>query len=702
MSLFNNNCACKLKSFILFGVCLLFDNFASGFKRKLILKHAIMRRSLLTLALLAIVAAASAQPFAAKRATVNPSMSMQVEGVANPSTSASQSLQASKLIEAGNIQRRLGYYVSDTCQLGIGWAAFKGDNQIAAKLDPSDFKAFDGAKVVAVRVCPGGSTTIKGVTIYGLDAEGYIDTIAYKDTSIVSKTYSTSKVFRGQWETIQLPKNQQFNIDGNANGYLVAYTATQTGDNDPFGLWYGGPKRELYAYMNIPEESGGSGEGWYTYGTRYGSVAIQLIVEGNFPENGVVPQDFGMFILRNDSSKTLPVTFSNIGSSLSNYSYTVSFNGTTTAEQTDTISPALGLGGNVTKDFTFTAPSTPGVYPLTITVTKANGTANGAEVATATGTMVATDKNLPRRVVMEELTGTGCGWCPRGLVGMHLARQAYPDNFIGIGIHMFNSAGDNMFNTNYAGLGFTGAPQCMLDRDGNYVDPYYGNRPSILNEIAAHLQGVAEVGVDVKAVYSADSTEVNFTTTLDPLINNDYEVAYVLTADSLHGTTSGWQQLNFYEGRDISDANLVFLGKEAEYYSPYFNDVLIGSSYVGTSNIGPVVTATMNTPMTLTETIDLYNGRYKSEVLEKLHYDQVYAIAIVTNSKTGQIVNAARTRVLTQAEADGISGVTTNNADATPTAIYNAAGQRTAKPSRGLNIIRLSNGKTVKVMKNSL
>lgn len=32
-----------------------------------------------------------------------------------------------------------------------------------------------------------------------------------------------------------------------------------------------------------------------------------------------------------------------------------------------------------------------------------------------------------RKVVVEELTGTACGWCPRGLVGMKMLRDLYGD-----------------------------------------------------------------------------------------------------------------------------------------------------------------------------------------------------------------------------------------------------------------------------------
>ena len=47
---------------------------------------------------------------------------------------------------------------------------------------------------------------------------------------------------------------------------------------------------------------------------------------------------------------------------------------------------------------------------------------------------------FPRKIVMEEATGTWCGWCPRGMVTIEQMNQKYPDNFIAIAIH----GGDEM------------------------------------------------------------------------------------------------------------------------------------------------------------------------------------------------------------------------------------------------------------------
>ena len=140
-------------------------------------------------------------------------------------------------------------------------------------------------------------------------------------------------------------------------------------------------------------------------------------------------------------------------------------------------------------------------------MTKVNGNANQSQNATAKGTLRVVPKMFNRGVVVEEFTGTGCGWCPRGLVGMEKAAAHYPDNFIGIAIHKFN-ASDPMFTSDYANVGLSSAPSCVINRNGRAIDPYYGSNKSILDDMAAAVKDVPMIGVDVNGVWNADSTVV--------------------------------------------------------------------------------------------------------------------------------------------------------------------------------------------------
>ena len=82
-------------------------------------------------------------------------------------------------------------------------------------------------------------------------------------------------------------------------------------------------------------------------------------------------------------------------------------------------------------------------------------------------------------------------------------------------------------------------------------------------------------------------------------------------------------------------------------------------------------------------------------VLKKvLKHDQVYVVALLLDKKTGAIVNAGRARVT---GSTGIEDVTTGS-EATVVARYNVNGVQIAAPVKGINIVKMSDGTTRKVL----
>lgn len=84
-------------------------------------------------------------------------------------------------------------------------------------------------------------------------------------------------------------------------------------------------------------------------------------------------------------------------------------------------------------------------------------------------------------------------------------------------------------------------------------------------------------------------------------------------------------------------------------------------------------------------------------LLGAIDYNKVAVIAMVLNDK-GQTLNAAKT-YLNADETTGIAAVGTPSATAVgEVARYTVDGRRLSAPQPGLNIVRLSDGTTVKVM----
>ena len=83
---------------------------------------------------------------------------------------------------------------------------------------------------------------------------------------------------------------------------------------------------------------------------------------------------------------------------------------------------------------------------------------------------------------------------------------------------------------------------------------------------------------------------------------------------------------------------------------------------------------------------EIYQDKNKLEV-----------VAFVIDGKTKEVINACKTKVKSYAEHTGISDVTTAT-DSAPVTYYGVDGKRLNAPQKGLNIVRLSNGTSQKII----
>jgi len=150
-----------------------------------------------------------------------------------------------------------------------------------------------------------------------------------------------------------------------------------------------------------------------------------------------------------------------------------------------------------------------------------------------------------KNVLVEEGTGTWCGWCPRGAVAMAYMTSTYPERFIGIAVHN----GDPMTVSAYdAAANFSGYPGCNVDRtlldqpvaQANFQQ-YYNSRKDL----------IVPAGMDMTNTYNTATREVSVTVNADfvtPFSSADFRLAVVVVEDSVTGTASGYNQTNYYAG----------------------------------------------------------------------------------------------------------------------------------------------------------
>lgn len=96
---------------------------------------------------------------------------------------------------------------------------------------------------------------------------------------------------------------------------------------------------------------------------------------------------------------------------------------------------------------------------------------------------------------------------------------------------------------------------------------------------------------------------------------------------------------------------------------------------------------------------DLTNGIKSYTTKEELVQDKskLKVVAMLINTQTGEIINADEKEIAPYGSS-GISGATTEAADATEIARYSIDGTMLSAPAKGINIIKMSDGTTRKVI----
>lgn len=258
------------------------------------------------------------------------------------------------------------------------------------------------------------------------------------------------------------------------------------------------------------------------------------------------------------------------------------------------------------------------------------------------------EMTFPRRIVVEEGTGTWCKYCVSGIVTLRELMANHPYDIIPIVCHF----SDPMKSSSYAQLERTffqnGIPGCVFNRDYNMmaVEPAYA-------EEAFQTQSLtANVGIEVEASFADEAEEciqINTSTTFGYTASDvNLRIAFVLVEDSVHSTQSNYAQQNAYskQGTDMAAGEPMggfedlppVIPAEQMYYEHVAR--LIFKSYAGTLNSIP----------SEVEAGEIYQYQYtldgtafrSAKVMDK---GRLSMVAMIVDVASGKIVNAAQTEV---------------------------------------------------------
>lgn len=192
----------------------------------------------------------------------------------------------------------------------------------------------------------------------------------------------------------------------------------------------------------------------------------------------------------------------------------------------------------------------------------------------------------PERLpLMEEYTGTWCGWCPRGAVGMAKMQEKYGEKFVGMVYHT-DASKDPMVTTTPA-TEYAGAPWGVLDRTLD-ADPFYGLTEYCQSftegiETAWLMRRDTLTPVEISGTAEWSDEEKNAirmtakVTSVRDFKDADLRIGWFVVADGLKGTTAEWLQSNYYsEDERYASGDLSVLYDSPRYMAGMeFDHVLV-------------------------------------------------------------------------------------------------------------------------------
>lgn len=446
---------------------------------------------------------------------------------------------------------------------------------------------------------------------------------------------------------------------------------------------------------------------WSNVYKTYGTLAFELHVKkAILPANSLAVLTVGELKSNAANTTNVNVTFRNLGAKpVSTFSCEVSFNGELLKTQNVNLaSSPLTKGASRTQSILVTVPDVQICADYEVKVTKVNGEENVSEKAAGKGTALILQESMPKKVVVEDFTGLWCGYCPRGIVALENFAKLYPAQFIGIAAHN----GDVISCADYEEYiynNISGFPIGYFDRTVKDADLYFGYATSY----PVHFQGEvpfknalairAEAQPQLTATWtdgtrSAIRAEVKTSFLIDR-DNCPYRYAFVLTEDGMSGTTADWMQSNYYGGMTAQypDDDMKRFTEGGSKIMMSYDDVAVQGweLYRGIANS---VSASVKKDVAdeYVTTLDISENKLIQ------NKDNLKLVVMLLNTDTGCIVNADEVSIVP--DPTGIEGIRDNgNSDAHEVARYNLNGVRMAAPAKGMQIVKMSDGRVVKLMK---
>ncbi|MFP3765138.1 Omp28-related outer membrane protein [Prevotella intermedia] len=439
-----------------------------------------------------------------------------------------------------------------------------------------------------------------------------------KDLNGESATTKTAGKLYNGWNEVKL--SSTYTIDG--KGFYIGYS--YEGNNKSMG------HSEMYSPNGCWADLG---DGWKNYATDSKHNALALTLQAQITGEDM-PKDLWLYTKRNVIVKKNASCKFNFGvinlspriARTLQVGYTIDDAEEKVAEFKTT------MGANVEKEFSidYSGFSKNGAHTVKFRLISVDGEADAYAGNNSDYTNVKVKDAIPQqRFVVEEGTGTWCGWCPRGIVAFRHMAEKYPETFIGIAVHK----SDALTTNSYDKLTFKGYPGCYVNRNlKNPTSPEAGTLEVMHNKYVANSP---HIGVEIEANFTDDTKKkINakaLTTFFADEQNVNYKVSFVLIENGI----KGYKQSNYYAG-----------GKHGKMggFEDLPGSVAIDMDHVARMNYSFYgVDGSIPTSVKADETVEYAAQLDVPKNIQNA--DNLYLIALLINSK-GEIENAAETKVM--------------------------------------------------------
>lgn len=554
---------------------------------------------------------------------------------------SSQCVQQTRATENSLDSRMWGY-----CCMEYSWIGFKNnitDLRVASQYNENIVNLLAGKKVERLAVAAPVLQKSKSLDMtlfitYDLTA----DPVAEIDFNTKGSTLNRDGSITTKYEVVELPES--FTIEAGKPFYVGYSTPTAKSGDYPIsydGIPYDGIGLVYTCKENDYEWEDGTGE----LGSTCVYVGLdepandmvrilQASIPGQIPDGGSLEAQVYFYNIGGNDVTSLTAT-TTIGEQESS-SFTASKDTETLYKPANNQAVAGDVPSHSEGLALVQAPVlTTGVLPVSITLDKINGNNNLWTPNDVIGSIIVLKEGTgyQRNVVIEEGTGTWCGWCVRGYVGMEYMAEKYTDGtYIGIAVH----SGDAMESESYSPMVqnyFSGFPSAVVNRS-ILIDPNADElETAYLNSVA--MPAYAKIDVNVDAI---DGSNLKLTSSSEFALSEPCLVAYVLKEDNV----GPYSQSNYYAGGG-SGAMGGFENK-GQSVRLRFNEVArdifdaFGLEESLPADIEPGKEYTHSAEISLENVKDIEKGTL---------------VAMIINQKDGSIVNASQVKL----NVTGVDGV---------------------------------------------